>query len=123
MSKYHSQKIVRDGETWDSKAEYKRWCDLRLMQRKGMIHNLERQVSFELIPAQYESYPRYSDKDGRRLKDGRRCVERAVTYRADFVYQQGGKTIVEDCKGMRTDEYIIKRKLMLWRHGIRIKET
>ena len=44
-------------------------------------------------------------------------------YVADFVYEDNGDTVVEDTKGMRTKEYVIKRKLMLYRYGIRIKET
>jgi hypothetical protein len=127
MSKYHSRKITKDGVTFDSRKEYKRYCELSLLERGGAITELQRQVKFELIPAQYESFPRYSDKTGKRLKDGRRCIELAVSYYADFVYidAKTGEKIVEDTKGMptRTSDYIIKRKLMLWVHGIRIKEV
>ena len=65
------------------------------------------QVAFELIPAQ---------------KAGGRS-ERACKYVADFVYTKSGEVVVEDVKGHRTPEYIIKRKLMLWRHGIAIQEV
>lgn len=125
MSKYHSRKITKDGVTFDSRKEYKRYCELSLLERGGAITELQRQVKFELIPAQYESFPRYSDKTGKRLKDGRRCIELAVSYYADFVYidAKTGEKIVEDTKGTRTSDYIIKRKLMLWVHGIRIKEV
>ena len=123
MSKYHSRKITRDGMTFDSVKEYKRFCELSLLERAGAITDLQRQVKFELIPAQYESYPRVSEKTGKRLKDGMRRVEQSVDYYADFVYWENGKKVVEDAKGMKTDKYIIKRKLMLYIHGIRISEV
>lgn len=107
-SKYRSKKTTYYGIEFDSKKEANRYAELILLERAGVIGDLKRQVSFELIPAQYE---------------GARCVERACKYVADFVYTQEGKTIVEDCKGVRTDVYIIKRKLMYERYGIRIKET
>ncbi len=125
MSKYRSRKVIKDGVTYDSRKEYRRYCELLLLERAGVITDLQRQVKFELIPAQYETVPRYSDKTGKRLKDGRRCIEQAVSYYADFVYTDAktGERVVEDTKGMKTEKYIIKRKLMLWLHGIRIKEV
>lgn len=105
-NKYGAKKITDPvtGEKFDSKKEYYRWCELRLLQRAGKIADLQRQVKYELIPKQ----------------DG----ERACTYVADFVYKDAdGNSVVEDTKGVRTDAYRIKRKLMLWVHGIRIKET
>ena len=104
-SKYHNQKTKTiDGIEHDSKKEATRWMELQMLQRAGEIANLRRQVTFELIPKQ----------------DG----ERACNYIADFVYlDKSGKTIVEDAKGVRTDVYKIKRKLMLWRYGIKIKEV
>lgn len=122
-NKYGNRKICVDGEVFDSKREYQRWCQLQLLLRAGEIHDLFRQAKFELIPAQYESYPRESEKTGKKLKDGKRCVEKAVNYIADFVYWQGEQMIVEDAKGCRTDDYIIKRKLMLARHGVKIREV
>ena len=107
-SKYHSRKITRDGMTFDSMKEYRRYCELLLLERAGAITDLQRQVKFELIPAQ-------------RI-DGK-VAERACSYVADFVYMENGKKVVEDTKGFRTPDYIIKRKLMLWVHGIRIKEV
>lgn len=107
-SKYHSRKITRDGMTFDSMKEYRRYCELRLIERAGAITELQRQVKFELIPAQ-------------RI-DGK-VVERACQYIADFVYQENGKRVVEDTKGVKTKDYIIKRKLMLYIHGIRVKEV
>lgn len=122
-SKFHSKKITAHGITFDSKKEYRRYCELLLLERAGQIQNLELQKVFELIPAQYETFERYGKK-GQRLKDGKRCIENAVKYIADFVYIENGKTVVEDTKSeaTKTKDYIIKRKLMLYVHGIRIKE-
>ena len=91
-----------------------------MWQRAGVISNLREQVSFELIPAQYGECG--TDLKG---KPVRVCIEKACKYIADFVYtdNETGQTIVEDTKGVRTKEYIIKRKLMLYLHGIRIKEV
>ena len=96
-----------------------------LLERAGRIQELDRQVKFELIPAQYESYERYSKKTGKRLKDGKRCIEKSCVYNADFVYKMDGQRFVEDTKSdpTKTKDYIIKRKLLLWVHGIRIKEV
>lgn len=121
-SKYHSKKVTVNGETFDSKKEYNRWCELRLLERAGKIRGLQRQVKFELLPAQYRTV-------ATRTGQKRQCVERAVSYIADFVYKeqlvQDGDfcvTVVEDTKGFRTADYIIKRKLLLFIHDIRIKE-
>ncbi len=121
-SKYHSKKITRNGVTFDSLKEYRRFCELSLLERAGAISELKHQVPFELIPAQYETYERYG-KNGNRLKDGQKCVEKAITYIADFSYIEDGKRIVEDVKGIKTKEYILKRKMMLYFHNIRIRET
>ncbi len=128
VSKYHSRKITRDGEVFDSVKEYRRWCELKLLEKAGKITDLKRQVPFELIPAQYEPFERYSEKTGKRLKDGKRCVEQSVVYNADFTYTTAlGCVVVEDTKGYRKgtayDVFVIKRKLMLWVHGIRIQEV
>jgi hypothetical protein len=120
--KYRNQQTTIDGITFDSKKEADRYCELLFLQRAGLISNLELQKKFELIPAQYEYFERYG-KQGQRLKDGKKCLENSITYVADFVYTENGKTVVEDTKGMKTKEYIIKRKLMLYIHGIRIKEV
>lgn len=118
MAKYHSKKITRDGITFDSIKEYRRWSELVLLERAGQVSDLQRQVKFVLLPAQYRQL---FDKKAHRWKN--RCVEREVCYIADFVYQQDGKTIVEDTKGFKTKDYIIKRKLMLYIHNIQIKEV
>ena len=107
-SKYHSRKVTRDGMTFDSVKEYRRFCELRLIERSGAITDLQRQVKFELIPSQ---------------RIGGKVIERACSYIADFVYIENGKKVVEDTKGFKTPDYIIKRKLMLWVHGIRIREV
>jgi hypothetical protein len=124
MNKYKNKKILADGEKFDSKKELTRYRQLQLLEKAGVIINLERQVKFELVPAQYERFERYG-KTGKRLKDGRKCVEQAVNYIADFKYLDTRESliVVEDVKGIRTKEYIIKRKLMLYIHGIKIKEV
>ena len=108
MSKYNSRKYTFHGEEFDSLKEYVRWRELFMLSLGGQIRNLQRQVKYELIPAQYI--------------DGK-CVERSLCYIADFVYEAGGHEVVEDVKGFKTPEYVIKRKLMLYLKGIRIKET
>lgn len=107
-SKYHAQKTTYQGQKFDSKKEAARYQELRLLQLAGEITDLQRQVPFLLVPAQYENG---------------RCVERGVTYKADFVYRKNGELVVEDAKGLRTPEYIIKRKLMRYIHKIGVKET
>lgn len=102
-SKYRSRTVTDGDGRFDSIAENRRWKELNLLLRAGLISDLRRQVRYELIP-----------------KQGK---ERAVFYIADFVYTEKGETVVEDVKGVRTKEYIIKRKLMLWRYGILIRET
>ena len=109
MSKYHSRKVTLDGMTFDSVKEAKRYRDLSLLQRAGEISDLRTQAKYTLIPSQ---------------KKPSGGTERPVTYTADFVYKdKDGKEVVEDAKGMRTQQYIIRRKLMLWRLGIEVKEV
>jgi hypothetical protein len=108
--KYHNKKVVRDGETFDSVKEYHHWIELCLMEKAGLISDLQRQVKYVLIPSQ---------------KEGKKTIERECSYKADFVYtdNETGETVVEDVKGMRTEVYKIKRKLMLWVHHIKIVEV
>lgn len=120
--KYGNKKITVDGVAFDSRKEYLRWCELCLLEKAGQITDLKRQVKYVLIPAQYEEYERYSEKTGKRLKNGTRCIEKECSYVADFVYKQDGHTVVEDTKGYKTETYIVKRKLMLHVHCIRIHE-
>ena len=111
--KYKNEPIEIDGHKFPSLHEANRYCELVLMQNAGKIFNLRVQVRYELIPTQYED---------RFRKKG--VIERSVTYIADFTYNnEDRELIVEDAKGYRTREYIIKRKLMLWVHKIRIKEV
>lgn len=124
-SKYKNRKIVVGGIKFDSKKEAKRYQELKTFERAGIIKNLQRQVKYVLIPAQYEpSNEVYTKgKDKGKTKKGK-LLERECAYYADFVYStKGGELVVEDTKGMRTPNYIIKRKLMLYVHGIRIVEV
>lgn len=111
MSKYGARKVTYDGKTFDSQKEAQRYAELRLLERGKVISDLKWQVMFQLIPAQY-------DEDGK-------LIERPVNYIADFKYidNKTGQKIVEDTKGFKTKEYIIKRKLMLHVYGIRIREV
>lgn len=108
-NKYRAKKTAIDGITFDSALEAKRWTTLRMLERIGEITDLQRQVEYILIPP---------------LK-GKYRNERKVVYRADFTYTDvsTGEKIVEDTKGMKTKDYILKRKLMLFVHGISIKEA
>lgn len=121
-NKYYAKKTMFNGIEFDSRKEARRYSELLLLQRAGAIRDLELQKKYVLIPAQYEAYERYGKK-GQRLQDGQRLVEKECAYLADFVYKEDGETIVEDTKGIKTKDYIIKRKLMLYVHGIRIKEV
>lgn len=109
-TKYHNQKIELNGEKFDSKGEMMRWEELKILERAGQIKNLRRQIVFELLPNQYAVV------DGRR-----RVVERRVTYVADFVYEEGGETVVEDYKGFETEAFKLKKKMMLFFFGIQIR--
>ena len=138
--KYGNKKVEIDGHVFDSRKEARRYQELRLLEKAGAIQNLQTQVKFVLIPAQYEP-----DTIGKRggIRKGK-LIERECSYIADFVYDVpitiekqytaktgevgtmtvccGIETVVEDTKGFRTKDYIIKRKLMLHEYGIRIKE-
>lgn len=118
MSKYHNNKVVFGGIRFDSKREARRFSELRILEKAGVIQNLRRQVPFELIPTQ--KLPKPYKKPGNK---GMTRSEGSVKYIADFVYERGDETIVEDTKGMRTPDYIIKRKLMLFVHGIQVTEV
>lgn len=106
-SKYHNRKVTVDGITFDSVKEASRWQELLMLERSGEISGLFRQVKIELIP--------------------KTSKFRACHYIADFTYidKSTGQRVYEDVKSgdYRTKEYLIKRKLLYWRHGIEIKET
>ena len=111
MNKYGNKKWELDGKTFDSQREARRYQELRYMMRAGMITDLQTQVPFELIPSQ---------------RVGGKVVERPVKYVADFVYTtEDGVRVVEDVKSpaTRTPQYVIKRKLMLHKYGIRVREV
>ena len=118
-NKYHAKKVNILGIEFDSKKEGMRWLLLKDMERQGLISNLQRQVPFELLPAIYEDvtvHLKTKDKIERRLK------QRSVNYIADFTYTKDGKQIVEDTKGLRLPEYILKKKMMLALLNIEISE-
>ena len=106
-NKYKNKKITIYGITFDSQHEAERYLQLKHLEKIGEISNLELQKAFVLIPSQYI--------------DGK-CVERPCKYIADFCYEQGGKTIVEDAKGYKVETYRIKKKMMLYLKGIQVKE-
>lgn len=108
--KYHNRKVQIDGILFDSAREARRYGELKLLEKGGYISGLRLQVPFELIPNQ-------KNIDGK-------VVERKVSYIADFVYlDREGRTVVEDSKGMKTEVYKLKKKLMRYVHGIEIKEV
>ena len=123
MSKYRNRKITANGTTYDSIKEKKRHDELLLLERAGQIKHLEKQVKFVLIPAQREA-----DVIGKRgcVYPGK-LIERELSYIADFVYYENGKKVVEDVKGYKGGSaytiFTIKRKLMLYLYGIRIREV
>lgn len=109
--KFNNKKVTIPGRTFDSRKEYNRYFEPLLLERGGYISDLKLQVKYVVIPAQ-------KDESGK-------VLERECSYIADFVYfdQKAQRTVVEDTKGFRTKDYIIKRKLMLERYGIRIREV
>ena len=110
-SKYRNRKVTVDGIMFDSEKEARRYGELKLLQKTGYISDLQLQVPFTLIPSQ--------SKDGK-------VIERKMSYKADFVYKdKDGKQIVEDVKSeaTKTEVYRCKKKLMLYVHGIEIREV
>lgn len=107
-SKYHSRKQIIDGYVFASKREAQRYSELKMLEKAGKISNLELQKRFELIQSQ-------------RI-DGK-VVESPCYYVCDFAYCEGGKQVIEDAKGMKTEVYKIKKKPMLYKYGITIKEV
>lgn len=134
--KFNNKKVETPDGVFDSKGEWQRWLFLKDAERRGLIRNLRRQVKYILIPTQYRTeIVHLKTKD----KEVQRVAEREVTYTADFVYYKVhdagavngeyeiswdiGEVVVEDFKGLRTKDYLIKRKLMLYLFGIPIKEV
>lgn len=125
-SKYRSEKVtveLPDGteHTFDSRKEARRYNELLIRLKAGEISDLRLQVKYVLIPAQFEP-----DTIGKRggVKKGK-LIEREASYVADFVYEEDGRIIVEDVKSpiTRTPVYRLKRKLLLYIHGIRVVEV
>lgn len=116
--KYKNHKIDNEYGKFDSTKEFYRFLELKEQEERGEIKNLHRQVEFELIPVQREP-----DTIGARggIKQGK-VIEHKCSYIADFTYQRNGELVVEDTKGFRTSDYIIKRKLMLYLKEIKIQE-
>lgn len=124
MQKYRNKKYEYDGIIFDSRKEGRRYAELKVMQKAGIIHDLQIQVKFVLIPAQYEESSEVYTKGKKKGQKKRgKLLEKECSYIADFVYYENGQQIVEDAKGMRTEVYKIKKKMMLYFHGIRIKEV
>jgi hypothetical protein len=132
-NKLNNKKVAFDGIEFASIREKNRYLELKILERAGKISNLELQKRYELIPAHYETvavgeYYKIGAKKGQ-PKTKQICVERAVDYIADFVYKENGQTVVEDAKGYREPssapyaKFVLKRKMMLYFHGIRIKEV
>lgn len=122
--KYRNKKVEVDGILFDSKKEANRYMELKLLEKAGQITDLKRQVRYELIPRQREQstdmYKAGPHKGEYKLG---KVIEQSCYYVADFVYKEGDCIVVEDTKGMKTKDYVIKRKLMLHKYGIRIKEV
>lgn len=107
-NKYHNKKTVAYGKLFDSKKEAMRYVQLRRMQDAGEIKELETQVPFLLVPAM--------KVNGKTWRDAK--------YIADFTYTtKDGAYVVEDAKGMRTDVYRLKKKLMYFLYKIEVKEV
>lgn len=120
VQKYRNRIVEYDGKKFDSAKECQRYYELKLLEKAGEISDLQTQVEFVLIPEQRE--PDIIGKRGG-IKKGK-TIEYKCSYFADFVYTDNrtGEKVVEDTKGYRTKEYVIKRKLMLKEFGIKIKE-
>lgn len=101
-NKYSAKKTVIDGIKFDSKKEANRYLELKMLEKAKQITDLELQPAFELIPTQ-----KYQGETLRKVK-----------YIADFQYKDlFGDVIVEDTKGFKTTEYIIKKKLFIQKYG------
>ena len=124
--KYRNRKATYRGQQFDSKKEAERYIYLRQLERNGVISDLQQQVKYVLIPAQYEPTGELYQRGARKGEPKMKLVERKCSYVADFAYQKDGQTVVEDVKGYRDGGayalFKIKRKLMLYVHGIKVIE-
>lgn len=108
QNKYHNKKVQYDEMTFDSKKEYSYYLKYKLMEQAGEIKDLKMQVPFTLI----ETF---------KLQDK---TYRKTIYKADFTFiDKEGKYHVIDVKGVKTDVYKLKKKLMAWKYGIEIEEV
>jgi hypothetical protein len=101
MTKYGNRHVKADGYDFDSKAEHRRYTELLIEVRAGLISDLCHHPRFDLQPA-------FVDNTGKR--------HRAIIYEADFSYRDNGVLVVEDVKGVRTKEFILKWKLLLFQY-------
>ena len=119
--KYGNKKVEYQGQLFDSKREMQRYVVLKEAEEKGLISDLRTQVIFELIPAITEEYVEHlKTKD----KIKTRVLQRAVTYKADFVYIKDGEEIIEDVKiskALIPKEFSLKEKIFFWKYGKRIQ--
>lgn len=121
--KYHNRKVEYEGITFDSTKERNRYVILRKAESDGIIHDLKLQPEFPLLPNQYEDVIRQLKTKSKTVK---KIVERAVNYRADFSYMIGKTLVVEDVKiskKLLPQEFILKRKMMLFFHGIKVRQV
>lgn len=101
IAKYNNRKTTVDNIKFDSKLESERYKKLKLLLKAKEISDLEMQPKFELQPS--------FRKNGK--------THRSITYIADFKYKdKKGKTIVEDCKGVKTTVYSIKKKMFEYKY-------
>lgn len=137
--KFNNKKMSTPDGEFDSKGEWERWLFLKDAERKGQISDLRRQVRFTLIPTQYRTeIVHLKTKD----KSVQRVAEREITYTADFVYKklkscspfrqdlfgpdsmmECCETVVEDFKGFPNDRWPLKKSMMLYFHGIAVREV
>lgn len=120
-SKYGNVSVTYKGIKFASGLEMLRYRFLEKKLKSGAITDLRRQVHYQLIPAQYKRPFYITNGEGKKMPEPEK--EPPVSYVADFVYKRNGVEVVEDAKGTRTDVYIIKRKMMLFFHGITIYEV
>jgi hypothetical protein len=119
--KYGNSKVEYQGMSFDSKREMQRYIVLKEAEERGLISDLRTQVVFELVPSITEEHVKHlKTKD----KIETRVAQRAILYKADFVYKKDGKEVIEDvkvAKGLIPKEFTLKEKLFFWRFGKKIK--
>ena len=106
-SKYGNEKVRWNGILFDSKHELERWIVLKDMEKRGEITWLRRQVRYKVIPEM--------EYNGKKLKPN--------YYVVDFEYDKDGETILEDAKGVETEVYRLKKKLVYQIYGRWVHEV